>query len=75
MSEFGAVEFDFLELIGADEDDFEEFEEKMDDAEAAIDDYSHAIEAELQRVNDTELMEKLGQEVHLEYNIKLRPRS
>lgn len=75
MSEFGVEGFDFLELIGADEGDFEEFESRMNDVENAIDDYTHGIEQELARVNETELMKKLGQEVHLEYNITLRPRS
>lgn len=66
---------DLFDMMDIDEEDVDEFEEKMDEIEAIIEDCTHAIEAEVAELNETELMKKLEHEVILDYNIRLRPRS
>lgn len=66
---------DPMEMLGVTEEEHEDFLEQLDDAEPVLKDYAHAIEEELESVNETDFMEKMGLEVIMDYNIEIRPRS
>lgn len=79
MSDSDSSDFDLsvdpMELLDVSEEEHEEFLEKLEEVEPTLEDYAHAIETELESVNQTEFMRKMGLEVIMDYNVEIRPRS
>lgn len=66
---------DLFELMDVSDEEYEEFLEQLDEVEPVLEDYSKAIEQEIEALNETPFMEKMQLQVIMDYNLEVQPRS
>lgn len=66
---------DLFELMDVSDEEYEEFLEQIDDLEPVVEDYVHAMEQELESLNETPFMEKMQLRVIMDYSLEVQPRS